>query len=154
MPVGPDAEEALATIDVILSELETLRAEVDPAVFDSAVSLISAAQEMCGRVHVTGIGKPEHVAHYAAALLSSTGTPATFLHGTEATHGSVGQLQACDVVIAISNSGETSELLSAIAAARTFGVVVIAVTGNPDSRLSDGADHVLVAHVDREGGPP
>ena len=65
------------------------------------MALVRAAETGGGRVHVTGIGKPEHVAHYAASLLSSTGTPATFLHGTEAVHGSAGQVVSGDVVIAM-----------------------------------------------------
>ena len=74
------------------------------------------------RVHVTGVGKPEHVARYAASLLASTGTPATFLHATEVTHGSVGPDRPGDVVIAISNSGATEELLRAVEALRrAFG---------------------------------
>jgi arabinose-5-phosphate isomerase len=104
-------------------------------------------------VHVSGIGKPEHVAHYAASLLSSTGTPASFLHGTEATHGSVGQLRERDVLIAISNSGETRELIDAVAGARGMGAEIIAVTGARDSSLGRAADEVLEARVGAEGGP-
>ena len=84
----------------------------------AATELILAVESAGGRVHVTGVGKPEHVARYAASLLSSTGTPATFLHGTEVTHGSVGQIRPGDVVIAISNSGATEELLRAVDALR------------------------------------
>jgi arabinose-5-phosphate isomerase len=115
--------------------------------------LVREAEERGGRVHVTGIGKPEHVAHYAASLLASTGTPASFLHGTEATHGSVGQVREGDVVIAISNRGETRELLDAVAAVRQMGAAVIAVTGAPESSLARAADRVLRAGVEREGGP-
>ena len=78
--------------------------------YDGAVSMILESQSKGGRIHVTGIGKCSHVATYAASLLSSTGNPAYYLHGTEAVHGSCGQLKAGDVVIAISNSGETAEL--------------------------------------------
>jgi arabinose-5-phosphate isomerase len=124
--------------------LETVRA---------TARLLLEAERKGGRVHVTGVGKPEHVARYAAALLASTGTPATFLHGTEATHGSVGQLCPGDVVIAISNSGETRELLAAVDAARGLGAGIVAVTGNPDSSLARAADRVLLARIEREGGP-
>ena len=103
-------------------------------------------------MHVTGIGKPEHVARYAASLLSSTGTPATFLHATEVVHGGAGQIVAGDVVIAISNSGETPELRPAVEAIRRMGARLIAVTGRPDSWLARAADLVLDAGVAREGG--
>jgi D-arabinose 5-phosphate isomerase GutQ len=101
---------------------------------------------------VTGVGKPEHVARYAASLLASTGTPATFLHATEAVHGSAGQVVAGDAVVAISNSGNTAELRLAVEAARAMGARVIAVTGGLDSWLAQEADAVLDAGVSREGG--
>lgn len=81
-----------------------------------------AAQKRGNRVHITGIGKPGHVSEYGASLLSSTGTPTYFLHGTEAVHGSCGQLVPGDVVIAISNSGETAELKATVTAIRNNGL--------------------------------
>jgi arabinose-5-phosphate isomerase len=101
---------------------------------------------------VTGVGKPEHLAHYAASLLASTGTPATFLHATEAVHGSAGQIVAGDVVLAISNSGETAELRRTVEVARGRGARIVAVTGAPRSSLARAADVVLDAGVAREGG--
>ena len=101
---------------------------------------------------MTGIGKPEHVAHYAASLLASTGTPATFLHGTEAVHGSAGQVVSGDVVIAISNSGETEDLHRAVEAVRGLGAKLIAVTGDLRSGLAQSADVALDAGVAQEGG--
>ena len=89
--------------------------------FLPAADLIWAAQTNGNRLHITGIGKPGHVAAYGASLLSSTGTPTYFLHGTEAVHGSCGQLVAGDVVICISNSGETTELKSTAEAIRNNG---------------------------------
>lgn len=118
-----------------------------------AAELIWQAQEKGCRVHITGIGKPGHVAGYIASLLSSTGTPAYFLHGTEAVHGSCGQLAPEDVVICISNSGETAEMKATAAAIRNNGCKVIAVTGNASSWLARFADAHLLAHVDEEGGP-
>jgi arabinose-5-phosphate isomerase len=126
---------------------------LDAQALRRAAELILTAEQAGGRVHVTGIGKPEHVARYSAALLSSTGTPASFLHGTEATHGSLGQLREQDVLIAISNSGETAELLECVLAVRTLGARVIAVTGGGDSALARAADLLLEASVDDEGGP-
>ena len=101
---------ALAALDVALDELAALRARLEPRPVRAALAMIRGPPRAGGRVHVTGVGKPEHVARYAASLLSSTGTPATFLHATEVVHGSAGQIVAGDVVIAISNSGETPEL--------------------------------------------
>lgn len=150
---GPSAAgaDALAAFDVAVEELAALRKRLDPAAFERAVALLRETEAAGGRVHVTGIGKPEHVAHYAASLLSSTGTPATFLHGTEAIHGSAGQVVRGDVVIAISNSGAT-ELVATVDAVRALGARVIAVTGNPRSPLAARADLVLEAGVEREGG--
>ncbi len=141
--------EALASFDVAVEELAALRGRVD---FGPALALLREVRARGGRVHVTGVGKPAHVAHYAAALFSSTGTPASFLHATEAVHGSAGQVVAGDVVVAISNSGETQELLAALAAVRRLGARVLAVTGAPDSALAHAADAVLDAGVGREGG--
>jgi arabinose-5-phosphate isomerase len=146
------ADPALGTFDVALSELAALRARLRPGAFGSAIRAILAAGEAGGRVHVTGIGKPEHVARYAASLLASTGTPATFLHATEVVHGGAGQIVAGDVVIAISNSGETAELRPAVEAIRRMGGQLLAVTGRTDSWLARAADVVLDAGVAREGG--
>ncbi len=151
-PASVARSEAIDFFDLALAELSTLRERVDPAAFDEAAALIRRAEAGGGRVHVTGIGKPEHVAHYAASVLSSTGTPATFLHGTEAVHGSAGQVVSGDVVIAISNSGETEELHRAVEAVRGLGAKLIAVTGELRSRLGRIADVALDAGVAREGG--
>jgi sugar/nucleoside kinase (ribokinase family)/D-arabinose 5-phosphate isomerase GutQ len=149
--VSAAGADALGAYDVALEELIALRKRLDPVAFERAVATIRASSAAGGRVHVTGIGKPEHVARYAASLLASTGTPATFLHGTEAVHGSAGQVVRGDVVIAISNSGAT-ELVAAVDAVRALGAQVIAVTGNPRSPLATRADLVLEAKVEREGG--
>jgi len=121
--------------------------------FEPAAQMILEAQAKGNRVHITGIGKPSHVANYIASLLSSTGTPTVFLHGTEATHGSCGQLVPGDVVICISNSGETAELKATATAILNNGCKIIAVTGNPDSWLATHAEAHLYAGVSQEGGP-
>jgi arabinose-5-phosphate isomerase len=115
------------------------------------VSLILEAEENGNRVHVTGIGKPGHVAGYAASLLSSTGTPAYELNGTEAVHGSSGQVRPGDVVIAISNSGETAELKKTITTLRQNQARIISISGNPESWLAKQGDVYLYAGVEREG---
>ena len=147
------AAEALVALDVALEELALLRARLRPEAFDACLAILRAARERGGRVHVTGVGKPEHVARYAASLFASTGTPATFLHATEAVHGSAGQIAPGDVVVAISNSGETSELRAAVECVRGLGASVIAVTGGRESWLARASDAVLDAGVAREGGP-
>jgi arabinose-5-phosphate isomerase len=97
-----------------LAELTNLTEKLSIEAYAPAVRLILDAEAAGGRVHVTGIGKPGHIAGYIASLLSSTGTPAYELHGTEAVHGSSGQVCPGDVVIAISNSGETAELKATV----------------------------------------
>ena len=126
---------------------------IDYDMFKAAAAVITGSQENGGRIHVTGIGKPGHVAEYIASLFSSTGNPCYFLHGTEAVHGSCGQLAAGDVVIAISNSGETSELKSTVIAVKNNGCKVIGVTSKMDSWLADNSDVCLYAGVREEGGP-
>ncbi|MEX2204764.1 MAG: PfkB family carbohydrate kinase [Myxococcota bacterium] len=146
------AQRAVAEfLEIVPGELAQVAARTDLQALAAAAELILEAESAGGRVHVTGVGKPEHVARYAASLLSSTGTPASFLHGTEVTHGSVGQIRPGDVVIAISNSGATEELVRAVEALRQFGGRVVAVTGNVDSKLARAAEVVLAAHVGREG---
>lgn len=127
--------------------------KIDAEVYEQAVNLILESQKKGGRLHITGIGKPGHVSNYMASLLSSTGNPCYFLHGTEAVHGSCGQLVSGDVVIAISNSGETSELKSTIIAIKNNDCKIIGVSGNPDSWLARESDVFLYAGVSEEGGP-
>lgn len=123
----------------------------DIAALQKAKQIILDSEKNGGRVHVTGIGKPSYVAGYVASLLSSTGTPAYFLHGTEAVHGSAGQVMEGDVVIAISNSGETAELKSTIETVKRNGAKIISVAGNEKSWLATQGDAFLFAGVPEEG---
>ena len=138
------------TVDAELKRFIQARSAGD---YEAAAQLIRESQAKGGRIHVTGIGKCSHVSTYAASLLSSTGNPAYYLHGTEAVHGSCGQLAAGDVVIAISNSGETGELKATVLAVKNNGCKVIGVSGNPDSWLARESDAFLFAGVKAEGGP-
>ena len=147
-------------MDAVQTFLTTAQAEFDAALkaldldaLNRAADMICRAKVQGNRLHVTGIGKPGHIASYLASLFSSTGTPAYFLHGTEAVHGSCGQLVEGDIVICISNSGETAEMKATAAAIRNNGCKIIGVTGNPNSWLAAFADLHLCAHVDNEGGP-
>ena len=140
-------------LETATNEVNTFIDGVDIAAYEPAADLILASQAQGGRIHVTGIGKCSHVATYAASLLSSTGNPAYYLHGTEAVHGSCGQLAAGDVVIAISNSGETAELKATVLAVKNNGCKVIGVSGNGESWLARNTDAFLFAGVKNEGGP-
>ena len=120
-------------IDNIKVELDKNIDSLDIETIDVAAEIIMESEKNGGRVHVTGIGKPGHVAGYIASLLSSTGTSAYELHGTEAVHGSSGQVKSGDVVIAISNSGETEELKSTVTTLKENGAKIICCTGNPNS---------------------
>lgn len=146
--------KALETfVSTMRTEVESTLSTLSDEMFAGAVELIEAAEKTHNRVHITGIGKPSHVSNYLASLLSSTGTPTYYLHGTEAVHGSCGQLVEGDVVICISNSGETAELKATAMAIRNNGCSIIGVTGNADSWLAKYADVHLLAHADNEGGP-
>lgn len=135
------------------SEFDTFAASIGIDTYQDAAQLILEAQRNANRIHITGIGKPSHVAQYIASLFSSTGTPTYFLHGTEAVHGSCGQLVPGDVVICISNSGETEELKATAIAIKNNKCKIIAVTGNADSWLAKFSDVHLFAGVNEEGGP-
>lgn len=140
-------------LDTTRVEVDVILRTIDEHTFDEAARLIWESEAKGGRLHITGIGKPSHVATYMASLFSSTGTPTYFLHGTEAVHGSCGQLKEGDVVICISNSGETAEMKATAMAIRNNGCKVIGVTGNPQSWLATFADAHLFAGVTNEGGP-
>ena len=106
-----------------------------------------------GRVVVTGMGKSGHVGNKMAATLASTGTPAFFVHPGEASHGDMGMITAADVVIALSNSGETSEVTSLLPLLKRQGTQLISMTGNKESTLAKAADSHLYAGVDQEACP-
>ena len=106
-----------------------------------------------GRVIVTGIGKSGHIGHKIAATLASTGTPAFFVHPAEASHGDLGMITPDDVLIALSNSGESNELLNILPHVKRRGAKVIAITGNPKSSLALDADAHLDSAVAQEACP-
>ena len=105
--------------------------------FDAAVEMILACQ---GRVAMTGMGKSGIIAHKISATLASTGTPSFFLHPAEGIHGDLGMVTSNDVVIALSNSGETGEVLNILPSLRRIGAKLIAMVGNSDSTLAKNAD--------------
>ena len=106
-----------------------------------------------GRVVVMGMGKSGHVGRKIAATLASTGTPAFFVHPAEASHGDLGMVTPGDVVLAISNSGESDELAAVLPAMRRIGITLVAITGKPESTLARHADIVLSSAVEEEACP-
>ena len=118
--------------------------------FAGAVAAMLACR---GRVIVMGMGKSGHVGRKIAATLASTGTPAFFVHPAEASHGDLGMVQPGDVVLAISNSGESEELAAILPALRRLGVTLVAMTGKPESTLAAHADLVVSSAVDQEACP-
>lgn len=137
---------------VLQTEAAAILALVDrlDARFDAAVQLLLACR---GRVIVTGMGKSGIICRKIAATLSSTGTPAFFLHPAEATHGDLGMIQGDDLVIAMSYSGETEELLRLLDFIKRLGARLIALTGAPSSTLGQAADVALDCHVSEEACP-
>jgi len=119
-------------------------------IFTAAVDRIAAAP---GRVIVSGMGKSGHVARKIAATLASTGTPAHYVHPAEASHGDLGMIQPDDVIVALSWSGETTELADLIGYAKRFRVPLIALTSNPESTLGQAADLCLALPKAKEACP-
>ena len=118
--------------------------------FDAAVDMILACE---GRVIMTGMGKSGIIAHKISATLASTGTPSFYLHPAEGIHGDLGMVTADDVIIAMSNSGETGEVLNILPSIRRIGAKLIAMVGNTDSTLAKNADVVLNVAVKKEACP-
>lgn len=118
--------------------------------FEDAINILHSCK---GRVIVTGMGKSGHIGKKIAATLSSTGTPSYFLHPAESTHGDSGLITRDDVVIAISNSGETAELMNLLPLIERFGVKMVAMTGKKESTLGKKADVVLDISVEKEACP-
>ena len=148
-----DAHRAIAlaqeTLSIEAQALTTMAGRVGDE-FVKATGLILACT---GRVVVTGMGKSGHVGRKITATLASTGTPAMFMHPAEASHGDLGMITAADVVIAISNSGESEELTAILPLIKRMGVPMIAMTGRRESALGKHADVVLDTSVDKEACP-
>ncbi|WGE89526.1 KpsF/GutQ family sugar-phosphate isomerase [Actinobacillus arthritidis] len=142
-------ESAKQTLGNYCYEIDRLRQRLSNE-FNDAIELILNCE---GRVVVAGIGKSGLVGQKMVATLASTGTPSFFLHPTEAFHGDLGMLKPIDVVILISNSGETDDVNKLIPSLKNFGNKIIAMTGNPLSTLGKHADVILNINVEREACP-
>ena len=151
MPAQPQQTLQLArdTLDIEAAALLQLKDRLDQR-FVQAVDMMLAVQ---GRVVVTGMGKSGHIGRKIAATLASTGTPAMFVHPAEASHGDLGMIKLVDVVLAISNSGESDELVAILPVLKRQGVPLIAMTGGLTSSLARHADVVLDCSVDKEACP-
>lgn len=137
---------ARQVLQIEAAAIETLRTRIDER-FVAACRLL---RDCKGRVVVTGMGKSGHIGDKIAATLASTGTPAFFLHAAEASHGDIGMITAADVLLALSNSGETAELIAILPVLKRLGVGLIALTGRPNSTLARAATVVLDVSVAQE----
>jgi arabinose-5-phosphate isomerase len=146
---APDLEVARRVLRIEAAAVAALADRIGES-FRGAVDLCAAC---AGRVIVTGIGKSGLVARKIASTLSSTGTPALFLHAAEGLHGDIGVMTRGDCLVAVSNSGTTTEVLNLIAPARRLGLPVIALTGAPEAALARSADVVLDVSVAEEACP-
>ncbi|HBA85839.1 MAG TPA: KpsF/GutQ family sugar-phosphate isomerase [Verrucomicrobia bacterium] len=144
--------QAKEIIDIEIAALHKVRDQLDGQ-FDQAVDLILEHVGRGGKVVVTGLGKSLHIGHKLVGTLRSTGTPSVLLHPSEAMHGDLGIFQPGDVLLSISYSGESEELIELLPIVKRNGVSIIALTGEPKSTLARYSDVVLLARVDREACP-
>ena len=152
-PVAPEDQRALdlarSTLAIEVQALQSMADRLNQ-VFAQVVQQIL---RLPGRVVVMGMGKSGHVGRKLAATLASTGTPAFFVHPAEASHGDLGMVTDKDLVLALSNSGESDEITSLLSALKRQGVGIVAMTGGLQSTLARHADWVLDTSVEREACP-
>ena len=137
---------ALTVIETEAAAVSSLLGRIDDRFTAACRLLLNCA----GRVIVLGVGKSGHIGGKIAATLASTGTPAFFVHPVEASHGDLGMITPDDVVLALSNSGETDEVKNILPVLKRLGVTIVAMTGNPESSLARHADINLDVSVERE----
>lgn len=143
------SESARKVIKIEANAILSLLKQID-AYFEQACELLLSCQ---GHIVVTGIGKSGHIASKIAATLASTGSPAFFIHATEANHGDLGMVNSKDVVLAISHSGETDELISILPTLKLLNIPFILMTGNPHSTLAQQATITLHIPIEQEACP-
>lgn len=146
---NPDIKVAINTIEGEIEALKSLESSLD----ETLSKAVDIMQNTKGRVIITGMGKSGHIARKIAATLASTGTPSFFLHPGEASHGDLGMVTTGDVVLAISNSGESKELSDILVYCRRFSIPLIAITKNPESSLGKNCDLVLKLPQNKEACP-
>ena len=145
-----DRLSAIKTIDSEIRAIEELKKSLDA---ESLTKALDFMQNSTGRIIITGMGKSGHIGKKIAASLASTGTPSFFVHAAEASHGDLGMITDDDVVIAISNSGESRELIDILNYCKRFGIKLIAITKNQDSSLGKAGDVVLLLPNNGEACP-
>ena len=150
---GEAVASATRTLQLETEGLSALKAALAKRLIDSFAEAVERLRGCRGRVIVTGMGKSGHVGLKVAATLSSTGTPAYFVHPSEASHGDLGMITRDDVILAFSWSGETVELGNIVSYSRRFAVPLIAVTSNPGSTLAEAAELVLALPQAKEACP-
>ncbi|GAB6099442.1 KpsF/GutQ family sugar-phosphate isomerase [Halanaerocella petrolearia] len=155
----------MSTVDKLSSETiieqaqEVLKIETDAikgvskSIDQEFVNVVQEILDCSGRVIMTGMGKSGFIAEKLAATLSSTGTPAFFLHPAEAVHGDLGMVTEDDIVIAISNSGETEEVVEILPVIKRIGAQIVSITGNLDSTLAQTGDYSLKVAIEQEACP-
>ena len=146
-------ELACDTLDIEADAIRKMRDRLAKSGGDDLVLSITLLEQCRGRIVVSGIGKSGHIARKIAATFASTGSPAFFVHPAEASHGDLGMVTRDDVFVAISNSGETEELLTIVPIIKRTGAKLIALTGDPSSSLAKLADAHLDVSVDKEACP-
>ena len=138
--------------EVLHTEAEGLR-EIATELDENFVLAADALLHCTGRVVITGMGKSGHIGRKIAATMASTGTPAFFVHPAEAAHGDLGMIVDNDVVVAISNSGESDEIAAIIPALKRKNITLICITARPDSTMASHADIHITASVSKEACP-
>lgn len=144
-----DILNAYKTIDCEIEAINELKNLLD----DTLTSALNLIENTKGRVILSGMGKSGHIAKKIAASLASTGTPSFFMHPAEASHGDLGMVTNDDLIIAISNSGESRELIDVLNYSKRFGIKLIAITKNPESSLGKAGDIVLKLPSSKEACP-
>jgi len=148
-----DKEKVIALARAVINTEANAALRLMDRIDGSFTRAVEAMLHCEGRIVVLGMGKSGHIGHKLAATLASTGTPAFFVHPGEASHGDLGMITAKDVVVALSNSGETDEILTILPLIKRLHVPLVALTGNPSSRLAQEADYHLDVSVDKEACP-
>jgi len=139
-------------IQVMEKEYEAIK-KVSSQIGDDFEAAVKAMYACKGKIVVSGLGKSGHIGKKIAATLSSTGTPSFFVHAAEALHGDLGMITQDDIVIVISNSGETKELLDMIPSIRIIGAKIVSITGNKESALAKSSDINIEVKVESEADP-
>lgn len=142
-------EKAIETLDIEAKAVEELKKRIN----DEFIAAVKCILDCSARVIVTGMGKSGHVGRKIAATLASTGTPSFFMHPAEAFHGDLGMVTEKDIVIAISNSGESSEVVNILPVIRRIGAKIIAMSGRRNSQLGKNSDYFINIAVEREACP-